>query len=69
MEKNMSGLDRGLRILIAVAVGVLYYTGVISGTLGIILGVVALIFLLTSFVSICPLYTVLGISTCPVDKR
>ncbi len=63
MKKNMNGADRIIRILIAVAVGVLYYLGVISGTLAIILGVVAVIFLITGFVSFCPLYKALGIRT------
>ena len=63
MTKNMGMVDRGLRTLVAVAVLALYWTGRISGTLGIVLLVFAAVFLLTSFVSFCPLYTLLGIST------
>jgi hypothetical protein len=66
MTKNMSNIDRGLRFLLAIAVAVLYYTNVIGGTTAIILGVVAIIFAVTSFVSFCPLYRILGISTCKV---
>jgi hypothetical protein len=64
MTKNMGALDRGIRILVAVAVAVLYFTGTISGTLATVLGVVAIVFLLTSFVGWCPLYALVGISTC-----
>ncbi len=54
MKKNMGTADRIVRILVAVLVSVLYFTGVISGTLGVVLLVVGVIFLLTSFVSFCP---------------
>ncbi|MEO8235277.1 MAG: DUF2892 domain-containing protein [Flavobacterium sp.] len=64
MKKNMGSADRFIRILLAIIVGVLYYTNIIDGTLAIVLGVVAIIFLLTSFVSFCPLYAPFGISTC-----
>lgn len=54
MKKNMGTADRIVRILVAVLVSVLYFTGVISGTLGVVLLVVGVIFLLTSFVSFFP---------------
>ena len=63
MKKNMGGADRMIRIIIAIVVGVLYYMGTISGTLGTVLLVAAAVFLLTSFINFCPLYTVLGINT------
>ncbi|MEM9722890.1 MAG: DUF2892 domain-containing protein [Bacteroidota bacterium] len=63
MTKNMAGADRIIRILIAVAVAAMYYFGVISGTLAIVLGVVAGIFLLTGLINFCPLYAALGIRT------
>ena len=59
----MGGADRIIRIIIAIVVGVLYYTETISGTLGTVLLVLAGVFLLTSFINFCPLYTVLGINT------
>lgn len=68
MKKNMGGADRIIRILIAAIVVALYYFEVIDGTLGIILLILAGIFVLTSFVSFCPLYTLFGISTCSVKK-
>ena len=63
----MGGTDRIIRIIIAIVVGVLYYTGTISGTLGTVLLVLGVVFLLTSFINFCPLYTVLGINTGKKD--
>jgi hypothetical protein len=60
----MGNTDRIIRILIAVAIVVLFLTDVISGTPGIVLIVLAGIFLLTSFISFCPLYLPFGIKTC-----
>ena len=65
----MGSADRIIRIIIAAIVGVLYYTGSITGTLGLVLLVLAGVFLLTSFISFCPLYAPFGISTCPVKKQ
>lgn len=66
MKKNMGGLDRIIRIIIAVVIGVLYFTNTIDGVLGIVLLVVSGIFLLTSFISSCPLYSIIGLNTCKV---
>ena len=63
MTKNMGNADRIVRTLIAVAVGVLIATGMITGILAIVLGVFAVIFLLTSFVAWCPAYAPFRIST------
>lgn len=60
----MGSADRVIRTVLAIMVAVLYATHVISGTIGLILLVVALVFLLTSFFSSCPLYTLVGINTC-----
>ena len=68
MKKNMGNADRIIRFMAAALVAILYFTNVISGTLAIVLGVVAVIFILTSFISFCPVYTLLGINTCPVKK-
>lgn len=68
MKKNMGGADRIIRIIIAAVVGVLYWQGIIEGTLAYVLLAVAGVFLLTSFVSFCPLYTILGLNTCRVKK-
>ena len=63
MTKNMGTVDRIVRFVVAVAVAILYFTGVISGTLAIILGVLAIIFLATSIVGFCPLYAPFKLST------
>lgn len=69
MKKNMGSSDRIIRTIIAIVIAVLYFTGTVSGTLGIILLVLAGVFLLTSFVSFCPLYAPFGISTCKTGNR
>ena len=56
MKKNMGMADKAIRFVLAAMVGVLYYTNVINGTLAIVLGVLAVVFILTSFISFCPLY-------------
>ena len=63
MKKNMGTVDRSIRVLLAFIVGVLYLTDQISGTAAIILGLFAVIFLITSFMSFCPLYLPFKIST------
>lgn len=59
----MGTIDKVIRILIAAVISVLFFTNMISGTLAIILLIVAGIFILTSFISFCPLYYPFGIST------
>jgi hypothetical protein len=63
MKKNIGTVDKVIRILVAVVVVILYFTNTISGTLGIILLAVSAILVLTSFLSLCPLYLLLGLST------
>ncbi len=67
MKKNMGSMDRSIRTALAVVVAALYFTNVISGTLGLVLLVFAGIFVLTSVVSFCPLYAVFGIKTCKTE--
>lgn len=64
MKKNMGGIDKAIRIIIAAVFAVLFFTGVIEGTVGIILLVLAAVFVLTSLISFCPLYPIFGLSTC-----
>ncbi len=63
MKPNMGTVDKAIRILVAVVIGILYYMGQITGTAAIILLVLAGVFILTSFISFCPLYLPFGIST------
>ena len=64
----MGGVDRIIRFTVAVGVGVLYYLGIVTGTIAYVLLTLAVIFLLTSFVSFCPLYSLFGLSTCKVKN-
>lgn len=61
----MGTIDRIIRVILAVVVGVMYLTGTISGTVALVLGAVAIVFLATSAVSSCPLYMPFNISTRP----
>lgn len=68
MKKNMGTTDRIIRTIIALIAAYLYFGGIVTGTLGIVLIVVAAVFLLTSLVSFCPLYAIVGLRTCPAKK-
>ena len=63
MKQNMGTIDRAIRTLLALVVAILYFTDNLSGLAAIVLGIFAVVFLLTSMVGYCPLYTVLGIKT------
>ena len=69
MNKNMGNTDRMIRIVIAAIIAILYLTGTVNGTLGLILIILAGVFVLTSFISFCPLYYPFGINTCKVPKN
>lgn len=64
MKKNMGSVDKLIRLAVAAIIAVLYFMGIISGTLGIVLLGIALVLALTSFISFCPLYVPFGINTC-----
>ncbi|HAN19254.1 MAG: hypothetical protein A2X13_01135 [Bacteroidetes bacterium GWC2_33_15] len=68
MKKNMGKVDKTIRIIVALVIAILFFTKIITGTLGIILLVVAGVFLVTSFISFCPLYTLVGCNTCKVKE-
>jgi hypothetical protein len=63
MKKNMGATDKLIRSIIGIIIAILYYAGIITGTLAIVLLAFAIIFLLTSFISFCPLYPLFGINT------
>ena len=65
----MGSADKIIRIIIAAIIAILYFTGTIQGTLGIVLLIIAIVFLLTSMISFCPLYAIFGISTCPAKEK
>ena len=68
MKKNMGTADRIIRSAAAIAFGLLYFTGTVTGTWGIVLLVLGGVFVLTSLVGSCPLYSLLGMNTCPTKQ-
>ena len=68
MKKNMGTIDKTLRILAAVAFIILFFTHVLEGVLGIIVLVIAGMFIVTSIFGVCPLYTPFGIKTCKSEE-
>jgi len=68
MKKNMGIADRVIRIIIAAVFLTLYFTNVLTGTLGIVLIVISGIFVLTSLVSFCPIYALTGLSSRTKQK-
>ncbi len=68
MKKNVGSADKIIRLVIAAIFVALYFTNTVTGTLGIILLVLAGVFSLTSAIGFCPLYSIFGLSTCPVKR-
>lgn len=64
----MGNTDRIIRLVVAVIFAILFFTNTVTGTFGIVLLVLAGVFVLTSLVSFCPLYTLVGLNTCPAKK-
>ena len=63
MKSNMGSTDKMVRIIVAIVIAILFFTNVISGTLGIILLILGGVFVLTSLISFCPLYPLVGMNT------
>jgi hypothetical protein len=63
MKKNIGVYDRAARLIAAMVLGILIVTGYLHGTLAIIAGVFAVVFVLTSYLSFCPLYALLHLSS------
>ncbi len=63
MKKNMSSLDRIIRVIIAALLGALYLSNVVAGTVGIIILIIAVVLLVTAAIGFCPMYVLLGVST------
>ncbi len=68
MKKNVGTTDRIIRLIMAIIITTLFYAGIISGTIGILLVVLAVVFFATSLVSFCPLYAIFGMNTCPAKE-
>lgn len=69
MKKNMGNLDKITRIMLAVVFAALYFNEITTGTVGLVLLILGGVFLVTSFISFCPLYKIVGINTCPKDEE
>lgn len=69
MKPNMGTADRIIRVILAAVLAYLYFSGTVTGTLGLILVILGGVFVLTSLVSFCPLYALVGLNTCPVKKQ
>ena len=63
MKPNLSNIDRVVRVVLAAVFAYLYFGGIVTGTLGIVLVVLGVVFLLTAVVSFCPLYAIFKVST------
>ena len=68
MKKNMGSYDKLIRLSVAIVLIILYYNGVLAGTLGIVALVIALIFTVTSLIGFCPLYSIFGIKICKKEE-
>lgn len=68
MKKNMGSVDKIVRLILAAVFAYLYFSGTVTGTVGLVLVILGAVFALTSLVSFCPIYAMLGINTCPVKK-
>lgn len=68
MKKNVGSADRIIRVILAAVFAVLYFTGIVSGTVGLVLVALGGIFVLTSLISFCPIYAIVGLNTCPAKK-
>lgn len=64
MKKNMGTTDRIVRTILAIVMATLYFTGTVTGTLGMVMLILALVFIATSIIGFCPLYLLFGLSTC-----
>jgi hypothetical protein len=64
MKTNMSNIDRAIRVVVALVIATLYFNGTLTGGLGLVLILASAVFVLTSLIGFCPLYALIGFSTC-----
>lgn len=69
MKTNLGSVDRIARTFLAITFGILYFTGTVTGTVGLILLIVGVVFLFTALINSCPLYSLFGISTCAMKNQ
>ena len=68
MKKNVGKIDRTIRLIVLVLAVILYFTGKVTGTTGTVILIVGIVLGTTGLIGFCPLYTLLGINTCPLKK-
>lgn len=69
MKKNMGSYDKLIRLSVAIVLILLFYKGILIGTIGTVALVVAFVFTLTSLLGFCPLYALLGWKTCKTEEK
>lgn len=65
----MGSADSIIRLIIAAIIAILFYSNIISGTLGVVLLVLAGVFVLTAIFKFCPIYTIVGLNTCSKEEN
>jgi hypothetical protein len=68
MKTNVGSMDKVIRIVLALIFAGLYFTGTVTGTMGLVLIILGGVFLVTALVGFCPLYVLMGLNTCPAKK-
>lgn len=68
MKKNMGSIDRIIRVSLAIVIFFLYFSGTVTGAIGVVLLIVAIAFIATSTISFCPIYTLFNGSTLSSKK-
>jgi hypothetical protein len=68
MKQNMGSIDKSVRVILAIVLGVLYFKHIVNPTLALVLLIVGIVFLLTSLIGFCPLYLPFGIKTCKAKQ-
>lgn len=69
MKKNMGNKDKTIRTVLAAIIAALYFSGVINGTLALVLLIVAIVFAVTSLINFYPIYKLIGVNTCKVKSE
>jgi len=69
MKRNIGEIDRSARLIAALLFGALYFGGIITGTVGVIFLILGITLFLSALAGICPLYSLLGISTCSLGRK
>jgi hypothetical protein len=69
MKINMSSADRMIRVVLVAIFAYLYFSGTVVGIFGLILLILAIVFLGTSIIGFCPIYKIFGVSTCKASPK